>query len=64
MAPANTEHPQPLLYTVDDAIHMLGSSRTSIYRLMSEGALESVRFGRRRLIRAASIHALAETGAA
>jgi excisionase family DNA binding protein len=38
------------LYTVPEAAAVLGLSRATVYRLMGEGRLESVRVGRARRI--------------
>lgn len=50
---------QPILVSVDDARTMLGGiGRTRTYALISEGKLESVKLGKRRLVMVSSIHAL------
>jgi excisionase family DNA binding protein len=53
---ANVER---LLISIPDAAVVLGLGRSKIYELMAQGRLESVSIGRRRLIRAGSIRALA-----
>lgn len=49
----------PLLVTVYRACELLSLSHTSIYELIAAGRLESIKVGRRRLIRMSSITALA-----
>jgi excisionase family DNA binding protein len=43
--------PQRLAYSVDEAAGLLGLSRRSIYELLRDGQLGSVKIGSRRLIR-------------
>jgi hypothetical protein len=43
-------YPQPLAYTIDGAVKASGLGRSSIYKLMAEGKLLSVRVAGRRLI--------------
>lgn len=50
---------QPLLYGVEQSTRLIGVSRDMIYRLIRSGELQMVKIGRRTLITAASIHALA-----
>jgi excisionase family DNA binding protein len=55
---------EKLLYSIPEAAKALSLGRSSIYRLINDGALAVVRLGRRTLIRAASIRRLAgEDGA-
>lgn len=60
-----TSH-QPILVGINEACRLLGGiGRTNLYALLSSGQLESVKLGKRRLVRVASLHALisaAETG--
>lgn len=49
--------PGPLLVDVPGACALLGVGRTSIYALLSDGRLRSVRLGRRRLIRVSDLEA-------
>lgn len=51
-----------LFMSVNETCDMLGISRTTIYRLISTGRLETVRIGRRRLVRLSSIEELASHG--
>ena len=48
-----------LLYSIADAAAALGIGRSKFYELMSEGKIETVRIGRRRLVQGASIRAMA-----
>lgn len=52
---------EPLLYGIEGAAKRLSLGRSTIYKLMDDGTLESVKIGNRRLISTASIHALADT---
>jgi len=52
-----------ILMPIREAAEILGLGRTTIYRLMNDGDLESVKIGRRRLIKVASVHQLVEQGA-
>ncbi len=45
----------PLLHPIPRAAKLLGIGRTSVYELLEEGKLSSVRIGSRRLIPDASI---------
>lgn len=49
----------PILTSIADAGQMLSIGRCTIYRLISEGKLETVKIGRRNLITLASIRRLA-----
>lgn len=49
-----------LAISVADAVQALGLGRTSIYKLINEGRLETITIGRRRLIKTASIQQLLE----
>ncbi len=46
-----------LLCTIPDAALLLGIGRTSVYELMNDGNLQSVKIGARRLIPRTSIEA-------
>lgn len=48
-----------LLCSIPDAARALGLGRSKVYGLMDAGQLETVTIGRRRLIRVASVRALA-----
>ena len=49
---------EPLTVTVAGARNALGIGTTKIYELIGEGHLQTVKIGRRTLIRIDSIHAL------
>lgn len=49
----------PLLCSVTEAARKLGIGRSKAYDLISQGRLETVTIGRRRLVRSDSIRALA-----
>lgn len=52
-----------LLLSIPDAARMLGIGRSKTYQLIDENMLETVTIGRRRLVRAESVRALACEGA-
>ena len=47
--------------SINDTAKALGLGRTSIYALIREGRLESIKLGRRTLVKVASIRRLLET---
>lgn len=49
---------EPLTVTVENAKRALGLGHTTIYRLINEGKLDTVKVGRRTLVKADSIRAL------
>jgi excisionase family DNA binding protein len=49
-----------LTLSIKDTAKLLGLGRSTIYRLIGEGQLQSVKIGRRTLIKAASINRLAQ----
>ncbi len=49
----------PVSYRVDDAAHVLGISRRTIYRLIDGGRLRTTKVGRATLIPAADVLAIA-----
>ena len=51
---------EPILVSVNGAAQALDLGRTSIYALIKEGRLETVKLGRRTLIRVESMHRLVE----
>ena len=51
-----------LLCSISDAARALGLGRSKVYDLISHGRLETVAIGRRRLVRADSVRALATEG--
>lgn len=50
--------PAPLAVRPEMAARMIGVSRSTIYELLDEGLLESIKIGRARLILVASLRAL------
>ncbi len=56
---------EPVLVSIDTARAMLGGiGKTNLYAMLSAGDLESVKLGKRRLIRVSSIQALADRAVA
>lgn len=51
-----------LLYTVDDACKLLAIKRTTVFALMKEGTLPSIKIGKARRIHRDAIVAFAEKG--
>lgn len=56
----STEHPQPLAYSVAEAIRVSSIGKTRLYQLIAEGRLQARKVGKRTLIPAASLRALIE----
>ena len=55
----------PVLVSVETARAMLGGvGKTTLYAMLSAGDLESVKLGKRRLVRVSSIQALADRAVA
>jgi Helix-turn-helix domain len=52
--------PEPLAYSVADAISVSSIKKTRLYALIKEGRLEVRKIGKRTLIPAASLRALIE----
>jgi excisionase family DNA binding protein len=52
----------PIVTSVNGAAEALNLGRTSIYALIKEGRLRTVKLGRRTLIKVDSIHALLSQG--
>lgn len=50
---------QPLLYSIDDAMQIIGLGRTKLYALIADGTIKTVKIGRRRLVNAESLRQLA-----
>lgn len=55
---------EPLTVTVASARKALGIGNTKLYQLIGQGQLQTIKIGRRTLIRTDSIHALVEQLAA
>jgi excisionase family DNA binding protein len=51
---------EPIAVSVNDAARMLSLGRTSIYALINEGRLDTVKIGRRTLITTESIRRLVD----
>lgn len=56
MNPSN--YPEPLAYSVAEAIRVSSIKKTRLYALIKEGRLEARKIGKRTLIPAASLRAL------
>ena len=52
----------PLAYSVAEAMQVSSLGRTKLYELISLGSIETIKVGRRTLIKAASLHKLVESG--
>ena len=50
---------EAVLYSVADAAAALGISRSAVWELLQSGEIASVKYGKRRLIPAESLHAFA-----
>jgi Helix-turn-helix domain len=59
----STNTPEPLAYSVADAIRVSTICKTRLYQLIAEGKLEARKIGKRTLIPGASLRALIERGA-
>jgi excisionase family DNA binding protein len=55
---------EPICTSINETARALGVGRTKIYELINAGQLETVKIGRRTLVRIASIRAIAEEGCA
>jgi excisionase family DNA binding protein len=49
-----------LTYSINDTAKVLALGRTTIYALINEGRLDTVKLGRRRLVKAESIRRLVD----
>lgn len=49
---------ETVFVSVNEACRLVGLGRTTMYRLMDEGQVETVKIGSRRLVRVASLKAL------
>lgn len=52
----------PIAYSVTEAMRVSSLGRTKLYELINKGALETIKIGRRTLVKAASLHKLVEHG--
>lgn len=55
---------ETLATSINEAAKVLGIGRTSVYRLIGEGRLETIKLGRRTLIKAESIRRIVDPNAA
>ena len=53
---------EPICASVNDTARILGIGRTKVYELINAGRLETVKIGRRTLVRIASIRAVVGEG--
>ena len=53
---------ETLAISISEAAKALSLGRTTIYAMIADGRLEAFRLGRRRLVKVASIRALAAAG--
>jgi excisionase family DNA binding protein len=51
---------EPIVTSITETAKALSVGRTMVYKLIAEGRLETVHFGRRQLVKTASIRALVE----
>ncbi len=58
MAAAHSPEPRPLAVTITTARKITGLGNTTVWKLISEGRLDTVSVGRRRLILYASLEKL------
>ncbi|GEM70502.1 hypothetical protein SAQ01S_02680 [Sphingomonas aquatilis NBRC 16722] len=56
--------PLRLAYSVDEAARATGLGRTTLFKLIGDGTLPSVKIGKRRVIRAADLDNLLAIGSA
>lgn len=54
---------EQLAVSISDTVKALGIGRTTVYAMLADGRLEAFKLGRRRLVKAASIRALADKAA-
>jgi excisionase family DNA binding protein len=57
-AATTTQPPTPLLVSVKEARRLIGVGNTRIYDLINAGTLETIRIGKRRMIRYSSLQKL------
>lgn len=55
---ANVEQLQRVTYSVAEVTDITGLGRTTLYKLMNEGQLPSIKVGRRRLVKAEHLRQL------
>jgi hypothetical protein len=54
----------PLGYSINDAVAVSSIKRSKLYELIAAGQIETVKIGKRTVVKAASLRALIEGGAA
>lgn len=60
-AKASTNPNLPTLaYTIDETAEVIKVHRSFVYKLIGDGKLDTITLGRRRLVKASSVHALFE----
>lgn len=52
------EHETRLAYSVTEVANITGLGRTTVYKLIGEGKLQSIKIGRRRLVGATQVRSL------
>jgi excisionase family DNA binding protein len=52
----------PLALTIADTVELLGVGKTTIYKLVGEGRLSTIKIGRRTLVLMTSVSNLIESG--
>lgn len=55
--------PEPLAYSIADAVRVSGLGKTRLYQLINSQRLKATKVGKRTLIPASSLRALIEGGA-
>ena len=50
----------PITMSINDATKLVGLGRTTIYKLIEEGRIETIRIGRRTLCKVASLQRLVD----
>jgi excisionase family DNA binding protein len=50
---------EQLAISISDTVKALGLGRTTVYAMIADGRLEAFKLGRRRLVKVASVRALA-----
>lgn len=51
---------EPVVLSINDTAKTLSLGRTSIYELINQGKLETVKIGRRTLVKMVSVHRLVD----
>jgi excisionase family DNA binding protein len=59
---ADMKIPEPKLYSVRSTAALLGVGRTTAWKFITNGTLETVHLGGRRMVRAESLHQLIKRG--